>query len=105
MASAFAAIQAPYVAAFLARRTSILELAGKLHLPMIYPLRDYVDSGGLMSLGPDLGELANALPSTCTRSQWGQAGRRRVLVNLKTAKALGLAIPGTLLVRADAVIE
>jgi putative tryptophan/tyrosine transport system substrate-binding protein len=45
----------------LARRASITGLAGRLHLPMIYPFRDYADSGGLMSYAPDLGELAERL--------------------------------------------
>ena len=54
---------------FLARRTSIAELAGKFHLPMIYPFRDYVDAGGLMSYTPPISaSLPNALPSTCNRS-------------------------------------
>ena len=52
---------------FLALRASISELAGKLHLPMIYPFRDYADSGGLMSSG----SLPNDLLLMCTRSSTG----------------------------------
>jgi hypothetical protein len=43
------------------RLNPIAGLAGRVHLPMIYPFRDYADSGGLMSYAPDLGELAERL--------------------------------------------
>ena len=99
---------------FLARRTSIVELAGKFHLPMIYPFRDYVDSGGLMSYGPDLGELAQRLAVNVQQILNGakpgdipiyRPNKFQLLVNLKAAKALSLEMPPTLLARADEVIE
>ena len=99
---------------FLARRTSIAELAGKFHLPMIYPFRDYVDSGGLMSYGPDLGELAQRLAVNVQQILNGakpgdipiyRPNKFQLLVNLKAAKALGLEMPPTFLARADEVIE
>jgi putative ABC transport system substrate-binding protein len=98
----------------LARRTSIAELAGKLHLPMIYPFRDYVDSGGLMSYAPDLGELAQRLAVDVHQILNGakpgdipiyRPSKFQLLVNLKAAKAIGLDVPPPLLARADEVIE
>lgn len=99
---------------FLARRTSIVELAGTFHLPMIYPFRDYVDSGGLMSYAPDLGELAHRLAVDVHQILNGakpgdipiyRPNKFQLLVNLKAAKALSLEMPPTLLARADEVIE
>jgi putative tryptophan/tyrosine transport system substrate-binding protein len=98
----------------LARRASITELAGKLHLPMIYPFRDYVDSGGLMSYAPDLGELAERLAVDVQQILNGtkpgdipiyRPNKFQLVVNLKAAKALSLEMPPTLLARADEVIE
>ena len=99
---------------FLARRASITELAGKLHLPMIYPFRDYADSGGLMSYASDLGELAERLAVDVHQILNGtkpgdipiyRPNKFQLIVNLKAAKALSLEIPPTLLARADEVIE
>jgi putative ABC transport system substrate-binding protein len=99
---------------FLARRASITELAGKYHLPMIYPFRDYVDSGGLMSYAPDLGELAQRLADDVHQILNGtkpgdipiyQPNKFQLSINLKAAKALGLELPPTLVARADEVIE
>jgi len=99
---------------FLARRDSITELAGKLHLPMIYPFRDYGDSGGLMSYSPDLGELGERLAidvhEILNVTKPGdipiyRPNKFQLVVNLKTAKALGITMPPALLARADEVIE
>ncbi len=101
-------------AAFLARRASITELAGKYHLPMIYPFRDYVDSGGLISYAPDLGELAQRLADNVHQILNGtkpgdipiyRPNKFQLIINLKAAKALGLNLPPTLVARADEVIE
>jgi len=110
----FDAVMVDASGSFLARRTSIVELAGRLRLPTIYPFRDYVDSGGLMSYAPDLGELAQRLAVDVHQILNGakpgdipiyQPSKFQLLVNLKAAKALGLALPPTLLARADEVIE
>jgi putative ABC transport system substrate-binding protein len=99
---------------FLARRSSIAELTEKLQLPMIYPFRDYVDSGGLMSYAPELGELAQRLAVDVHQILNGvkpgdipiyRPTKFQLVVNLKVAKALGLDVPATLLARADEVIE
>jgi ABC-type uncharacterized transport system substrate-binding protein len=99
---------------FLARRTSIAELARKLHLPMIYPFRDYVDSGGLMSYGVEFGELAQRLAVDVHQILNGakpgdipifQPTKFQLIINLKAAKALNIEMPPTLLARADEVIE
>ena len=99
---------------FLALHASISELAGKLHLPMIYPFRDYADSGGLMSYAPDLGELAERLAVDVHQILNGtkpgdipiyRPNKFQLIVNLKAAKALSLEMPPTLLARADEVIE
>jgi len=99
---------------FLARRDSITELAGKLHLPVIYPFRDYADSGGLISYAPDLGELAERLAVDVHQILSGtrpgdipiyRPNKFQLVINLKAANALSLKIPPMLLVRADEVIE
>ena len=99
---------------FLAQRASVVELAGKHHLPMIYPFRDYVDSGGLMSYAPDLGDLAQRLAVVVHQILNGakpgdipiyRPNKFQLLVNLKTAKALHLEMPPTFLARANEIIE
>ncbi|MGY3037947.1 putative ABC transport system substrate-binding protein [Bradyrhizobium sp. USDA 4354] len=98
----------------LARRAFIAELAGKLHLPIIYPFRDYVDSGGLMSYAPDLGELAQRLAIDVHQILNGtkpgdipiyRPNKFQLVINLKAAKALSLDMTPTLLAGADEVIE
>jgi putative ABC transport system substrate-binding protein len=99
---------------FLAQRAAIIELAGKYRLPMIYPYRDYVELGGLMAFAPELGELAARMASDVHQIFNGakagdipiyQPSKFQMLINLKTAKALGIEIPATLVARADEVIE
>ena len=99
---------------FLAHRALVVELAGKHRLPVIYPYRDYVDLGGLMAYAPDLGELAQRLADDVHQILNGakpghipfyQPNKFQLTINLKAAKALGLELPSTLVVRADDVIE
>lgn len=92
----------------------IVAFAQRARLPAIYGTREQAEAGGLMAFGPDIPEqfrrgavyvdklLKGAKPADLPVEQ---AEKFELIVNLKTAKALGLAIPGTLLVRADAVIE
>jgi len=99
---------------FLTRRATIVELAAKHRLPAFYGAREFVDDGGLMSYGENLrtayrraasyvGNLARgAKPADLPVEQ---PTKFELVVNLKTAKALGLTIPQSILVRADQVIQ
>src|SRR5262245_13246784 len=95
-------------------RASIVAFAAKERLPTIYGLSDFVHVGGLMSYGPNRTEmyrraggyvgliLKGAKPSDLPIEQ---PTKFELMINLKTAKALGLTIPQTLLLRADQVIQ
>jgi putative tryptophan/tyrosine transport system substrate-binding protein len=95
-------------------RQLIVDLAEKSRLPAIYPWRDYMDVGGLMAYGSDLGEIGRRLADDVHEILNGakpgdipiyQPAKFEFLINLKAAKALGLNIPPALLARADEVIE
>jgi putative ABC transport system substrate-binding protein len=97
-----------------AHRQLIVDLIEKNRLPAIYPYRDYVEAGGLMAYAPDLAELLRRMADDVHQILKGakpgdipiyQPTKLELLINLKTAKALGLAVPPTLLARADEVIE
>jgi len=99
---------------FLALRALIVELAEKHRLPMIYPYRDYVDLGGLITYAPDLGELAQRLANDVHQILNGakagdipfyQPSKFQLLINLKAARMLDINVPSSLLLRADEVIE
>jgi putative tryptophan/tyrosine transport system substrate-binding protein len=92
----------------------IAELAAKNQLPAIYLRRNFVVSGGLMSYGADGAEPYKRVASILDKVLKGatpanlpveQAMKFELVINLKTAKALGLKIPAHLLMEADAVIE
>jgi putative ABC transport system substrate-binding protein len=96
------------------RRDLIIALASRYGLPAVYSYRAAVEAGGLMSYGTDLVDSYRLSASFVDRILRGattvdlpvQAPTRyETLVNLKTAKALGLDVPPSLLVRADEVIE
>jgi putative ABC transport system substrate-binding protein len=98
----------------LAQRALIVELAAQYRVPTLYPYRDYVEEGGLMAYAPDLSELAKRMAEDVHQILMGtkvgdipmtQPTKFELIVNLKTAKALGLSIPQSILARADEVIE
>jgi putative ABC transport system substrate-binding protein len=95
-------------------RKRVYEFAAAHRLPAIFEYDEYVRDGGLLSYGPDQGEMADRAAELLHRILKGakpaelpleQPTRFRLMVNLKTAKALGLTIPPALLARADEVIE
>ena len=99
---------------FLAHRKLIVELAATHRLPVAYPFRDYWELGGLFAYAPELGELANRMALDVSDILNGvdpggipifQPTKFELLINVKTARALGLSIPQLLLARADEVIE
>jgi len=99
---------------FLAQRALIVDLAKQHRLPVLYPYWDYIDLGGLMTYAPDLGELAERLANEVHQILNGsnagdipyyQPTKFQLIINVKPAKALGLEIPPSLLLRADEVIE
>jgi ABC-type uncharacterized transport system substrate-binding protein len=98
----------------LAYRTRIGDLAEKAGLPTIYLYRAHVDAGGLISYGPDLPDMFRRCGVYVGRILGGtkpadlpieRPARFELVINLKTAKALGLTVPPTLVARADEVIE
>jgi putative ABC transport system substrate-binding protein len=99
---------------FLSERKRLIELAAKTPLPVVYPTRDFVDEGGLMSYGALWADLYRRAAGHVDKILKGaqpsdlpveQPTRFELVVNMKTAKALGLPIPQSLLARADEVIE
>ena len=99
---------------FLSRRARIVELAANHRLPAFYGAREFVDDGGLMSYGESLrtayrnaASYVNSLARGASPADLPveQPTKFELVVNLKTANALGITIPQSLLVRADHVIQ
>jgi putative ABC transport system substrate-binding protein len=95
-------------------RDSLIALAAQFRLPAIYPLRTFATAGGLASYGPDVAEEYRQAGGYVDRVLRGEkpanlpvqvASKYQLVVNLKTAKSLGLALPQTLLATADEVLE
>ena len=95
-------------------RALIISVARRHRLPTLFGFRQHVRDGGLMSYGPDSVEIVRQSASYVDRILKGEKPaelpvqaptKYEMAINLKTAKALGLEIPPTLLARADEVIE
>ena len=99
---------------FSSERRRLVDLAAKRRLPTVFPFKSYVEAGGLMSYGPNLDHLFWRAATYVDRILKGtkpgdlpveQPTKFELVINLKTAKALGLTIPQSVLARADQVIE
>ena len=119
---AFSAIAAEHADALLAlggpmlfsERKRIVDLAAKHHLPSVFNAREFVELGGLMSYGASVDDLVRRSATFVDKILKGakpddlpveQPTKFELVINLKTAKALGVEVPGSLLARADDVIE
>jgi ABC-type uncharacterized transport system substrate-binding protein len=119
---AFAAIDKARVGAllvlsdpiFILHRAQIVDLARKSRLPAMYGTREFAAAGGLMAYGPDYGDLFRRAAFYVDKILRGarpadlpveQPTKFELILNVKTAKALGLTFPTPLLGRADEVIE
>ena len=98
----------------IANRATIVELAAKDRIPTIYPIREFVEAGGLMAYSIDLADIYRRLANLIDRILKGanpgdipfyQPTKFEMSINLKTAKTLGLEMPPMLVARADEVIE
>ena len=95
-------------------RTPLAELTLKHRLPSMFGAKENVDAGGLMSYAPDHSDLTRRAATYIDKILKGtkpadlpveQASKYQLVVNLKTAKAIGQIIPESFLLRADEVIE
>ena len=100
-------------AIFNSARRRLVDLVAKHRLPTVYTSRDFVDTGGLMTYGANLADLFRRAATYVDKILKGtkpgdlpvEPTKFELVINLKTAKALGLTIPPSLLQRADQVIE
>jgi putative ABC transport system substrate-binding protein len=101
-------------ALFTARRLKLIELAMRHRLPSVYGTTEFVQEGGFMALGPSYSDLYRRAASYVDKILKGtkpadlpveQPVKFELVINLKTAKALGFDVPPMLLARADEVIE
>ncbi len=95
-------------------RELIIDLAARYKLPAIYPFRFFAENGGLLAYGPDVADQYRRAAAYVDRILKGvkagelpveQSTKLDLILNVKTAKALGIEVPAQLLARADEVIE
>jgi putative ABC transport system substrate-binding protein len=108
------ALYVPQSALFLARRAEFVGMVARKGMPAIYPFREFVQTGGLISYGANLPDMYRRAAVYVDKILKGDrpselplqaVERYELVVNLKTAKALGLTISEAFLLRADEVIE
>jgi len=99
---------------FVGQRRRLADLAARNRLPALYSQREFVDDGGLISYGPSLSDMFRRAAAQVDKILRGakpadlpveQPTNFELVINLKTAKALGITIPQPLLLRADEVIQ
>lgn len=99
---------------FMSHRAAIVADVGRTNLPAIYGFPEFADDGGLVSYGPNLSDVYRLLASLVDKILKGRRPadlpieiptRFELSVNLKTARSLGIAVPQSILLRADEVIE
>ena len=99
---------------FFNERRPLVDLAAKNRLPVVYSQREFVDAGGLLAYGVNIADMYRRAATYVDKILKGakpadlpveQPTKFELIINLKTAKALGLTIPRSLLLRADQVIE
>jgi putative tryptophan/tyrosine transport system substrate-binding protein len=98
----------------IAHRAAIISTAARNNVPAVYPISEFVRDGGLLSYGPDQVDISSPAATYVDRILRGAKPgdlpvqfptKFEMVVNLKTAKALGLTVPQSILLRADGVIE
>jgi putative ABC transport system substrate-binding protein len=99
---------------FVAERLRLAALAIKYRLPTMFAFRNHVEAGGLMSYGPDYSDLVRRAATYVDKILRGvkpgdlpveRPTKFELVINLKTAKAIGVTIPPLLLQRADQIVE
>jgi putative ABC transport system substrate-binding protein len=99
---------------FFTERRRLVDLAAKHGLPAVYPLREYVDGGGLMAYGPNVADMFRRTATYVDKIIRGakpgdlpveQPTKFDLVINLKAARSIGVTIPQQLLARANEVMQ